>query len=234
MKKIALIGTAALVVDVVFGNGMARATPVGIEITISSSGLPSITVPLILGSSTPTMAVVDLTTLNSELNLHGYLINFSSLGGTSTFPGTAQSAGLTLTGTVSVPDGTFTITETEGSFTAPTGGATLTSVVGGSFLPGIGNSQTSQSSLNTTTLTPLFTLTAPGSGMTTIPVLIPPVPFTLDNEVTINLATGEDTFGVSASLNKAPLPAALPLFATGIGGLGLLGWRRKRKAQAGA
>jgi hypothetical protein len=29
-----------------------------------------------------------------------------------------------------------------------------------------------------------------------------------------------------------PLPAALPLFATGIGGLGFLGWRRKRKAQA--
>jgi hypothetical protein len=31
-----------------------------------------------------------------------------------------------------------------------------------------------------------------------------------------------------------PLPAALPLFATGIGGLGFLGWRRKRKAQATA
>ena len=29
-----------------------------------------------------------------------------------------------------------------------------------------------------------------------------------------------------------PLPAALPLFATGLGGLGLLGWRRKRGAQA--
>jgi len=29
-----------------------------------------------------------------------------------------------------------------------------------------------------------------------------------------------------------PLPAALPLFATGLGGLGLLGCRRKRKAQA--
>ena len=27
-----------------------------------------------------------------------------------------------------------------------------------------------------------------------------------------------------------PLPAALPLFATGLGALGLLGWRRKRKA----
>jgi hypothetical protein len=31
---------------------------------------------------------------------------------------------------------------------------------------------------------------------------------------------------------ETPVPAALPLFATGLGGLGLLGWRRKRKAQA--
>jgi hypothetical protein len=31
---------------------------------------------------------------------------------------------------------------------------------------------------------------------------------------------------------ETPLPAALPLFATGLGGLGLLGWRRKRKAKA--
>jgi hypothetical protein len=29
-----------------------------------------------------------------------------------------------------------------------------------------------------------------------------------------------------------PLPAALPLFATGLGALGLIGWRRKRKAAA--
>ncbi len=31
-----------------------------------------------------------------------------------------------------------------------------------------------------------------------------------------------------------PLPGALPLFATGLGTLGLLGWRRKKKAQANA
>jgi len=34
------------------------------------------------------------------------------------------------------------------------------------------------------------------------------------------------------SFEPTPLPSALPLFATGIGALGLLGWRRKRKAQA--
>jgi hypothetical protein len=32
----------------------------------------------------------------------------------------------------------------------------------------------------------------------------------------------------------APLPGALPLLATALGALGLLGWRRKRKAQAAA
>jgi hypothetical protein len=31
---------------------------------------------------------------------------------------------------------------------------------------------------------------------------------------------------------STPLPAALPLFATGLGGLGLFGWRRKRKVRA--
>jgi hypothetical protein len=35
----------------------------------------------------------------------------------------------------------------------------------------------------------------------------------------------------TASFSLVPLPAALPLFATGIGGLGLLGWRRRRKAR---
>jgi hypothetical protein len=35
------------------------------------------------------------------------------------------------------------------------------------------------------------------------------------------------TFGTTAAV---PLPAALPLFASGLAGLGLLGWRRKKTA----
>ena len=44
--------------------------------------------------------------------------------------------------------------------------------------------------------------------------------------------TGEAAFEYTIPANTTPLPAALPLFATGLGALGLFGWRRKRKAAA--
>jgi hypothetical protein len=40
------------------------------------------------------------------------------------------------------------------------------------------------------------------------------------------------TNGVTGAAVATPLPAALPLLATGIGAMGLLGWRRKRKNAA--
>jgi hypothetical protein len=60
---------------------------------------------------------------------------------------------------------------------------------------------------------------------------------------TLNLSNGAGTFVTNVSGADTnfwglapdvatPLPAALPLFATGLGSLGLLGWRRKRKAQS--
>jgi hypothetical protein len=45
--------------------------------------------------------------------------------------------------------------------------------------------------------------------------------------------TGADQ-SFTLEIGTTPLPAALPLFATGLGALGLLGWRRKRKAAAAA
>jgi hypothetical protein len=52
----------------------------------------------------------------------------------------------------------------------------------------------------------------------------------------VNLATGAfvGTNNPPIFTLTTPLPAALPFFATGLGGLGLLGWRRKRKTQAAA
>ena len=52
-------------------------------------------------------------------------------------------------------------------------------------------------------------------------VVIPPA-------ATLQFAVDPTAFDAVAT----PLPAALPLFATGLGALGLLGWRRKRKAAA--
>jgi hypothetical protein len=44
----------------------------------------------------------------------------------------------------------------------------------------------------------------------------------------LTLARMETTVGIS----ETPLPAALPLFATILGGAGFVAWRRKRKAAA--
>jgi hypothetical protein len=49
----------------------------------------------------------------------------------------------------------------------------------------------------------------------------------------LDFTVGDSQFAQALlRVNDTPLPPALPLFATGLGGLGLLGWRRKRKAQA--
>ena len=54
----------------------------------------------------------------------------------------------------------------------------------------------------------------------------------IENGLTyFNIHTSNNPGGeIRGQLNAVPLPGALPLFATGLGALGLLGWRRKRKA----
>jgi hypothetical protein len=48
--------------------------------------------------------------------------------------------------------------------------------------------------------------------------------------VTYLSGTQPIAFGPNAIGGETPVPAALPLFATGLGAMGLFGWRRKRKA----
>jgi hypothetical protein len=55
----------------------------------------------------------------------------------------------------------------------------------------------------------------------------PAYPYYVDSLGSYDLPAG--TLVISAT---TPLPAALPLFATGLGVMGLLGWRRKRKGNA--
>jgi hypothetical protein len=55
--------------------------------------------------------------------------------------------------------------------------------------------------------------------------------YLFENPAGHNLQSG--TYSVSApSVSTTPLPAALPLFATGLGALALLRWRRKQKNAA--
>jgi hypothetical protein len=78
-----------------------------------------------------------------------------------------------------------------------------------------------------------FTGLLPGDyQFTWVPIAFPTAQWDIIND---NM---NGVFSLSGSIvngdSTTPLPAALPLFASGIGGLGLLSWRKRRKAAATA
>ena len=74
---------------------------------------------------------------------------------------------------------------------------------------------------------PLLTSPVPGSTVVSYENIAGPCTTCNDLRYVVSGWIGPVPFAPST-----PLPAALPLFATGLGGLGLLGWRRKRKNTA--
>jgi len=81
-----------------------------------------------------------------------------------------------------------------------------------------------------------ITFTTSASGELTALALAALSPGTIFNFTSLS---GDDNrlakdFYLSEAIVTAPLPGALSLFATGLGALGLLGWRRKQKAATAA
>jgi len=60
--------------------------------------------------------------------------------------------------------------------------------------------------------------------------LVSITPLALGPWVRSSLGTATEPLTAEFVISQTPLPAALPLFATGLGFLGLLGWRRKKNA----
>jgi len=79
----------------------------------------------------------------------------------------------------------------------------------------------------TTTLTwQLFTTTFTATSTSTVLAF-------LNGDPSNDTSNGLDNISINvANPPSTPLPATLPLFAAGLGGLGLLGWRKKRKNAA--
>jgi len=204
-----------------------------ISMTVSVTGGGSLILDALgdtlAGPTTYTVGPVTLAILNGFLTTQGSEYQFTTLGGSSNFPGTPPPANLVVTGEIhSVATGGtnagLTITETEGAFTNPPPGttATLLSSSTGNFTnQPTGGGHTASSSVNaivTPTYSVLSSGTNPNPAGGTASTLIPSVPtlYTFDNVITFGLAhpgAGApdivDSFGVTATLSSVPEPVSV-------------------------
>jgi hypothetical protein len=109
-------------------------------------------------------------------------------------------------------------------------GIGLESRFGGDILTGNGSNATFTSSVNGTT-TPVLTLVAPNPTtiVTSAAATIPSNPFTISNQMVLNLVQGGQANLTGTSTVAVPAPAGIVLALTGLPVLGLSRWIRRRK-----
>jgi len=182
----------------------------------------------LLGSTVAANAspyVVTLEQVGSNVDATGSgaidLVGLSFLINTSGGPGLAPDASIIATGPLAVDDvfaGTFSGPTSFGSgarAAATTGAGDLVAFLGVVRLA-VPSGYTSDTPLSDTAI--YDTATFASLGVT-------------PGTYVWTWGTGADQ-SFKLEIGTTPLPAALPLFATGLGAMGLFGWRRKRKASA--
>jgi hypothetical protein len=232
----------ALLVGTLIAASDAQADTVTIQATLGG---------LMFSASGPTSASLGPVSING--------VEINSVNANSNIPGTASNTFLTgsaLLTNSSASSATIALTITATDLTLPTtapltatdfitGGLNVlaSSTVASTSANGTFNGSVSSNNLPTITI-PNTTATATQTNPTAIgpfntSLLIASsltAPFSMTETLSFTLAPGAEVnlVGFDTTLGPAPvpLPATLPLFATGLGALGLLGWRRKRKAQA--
>jgi len=185
-------------------NGNATATGT-IAATMVVSGTKTAGAPLL---TLPTLTQIEnaLTTLN---------ITFTNLTGNQTFAGTQTG--------VFVVNGNVTINSTysgAGLTIITTGGGSITTQAN-AHVTGVVGTDATFFPFGLLFYTPTANI---GINGTFAGSIVSGNDLTLDTGSIVNtgqLGGGQQT--------ETPLPAALPMFVSGLGGLGLLGWRRKRK-----
>lgn len=121
----------------------------------------------------------------------------------------------------------FAVSALGGGLTSVTESTYATACSGGNNMPCLAADEYAHAAgnlLSTTTFTSTGTVTqtAPTPTFATTPYVTTLV-YTFD----FTAVDGNVTAGID--LSTTPIPAALPLFASGLGAMGLFGWRRKRK-----
>jgi hypothetical protein len=118
------------------------------------------------------------------------------------------------------------------SATAVGGGTTINQFVGTGLIADVGDTFELTGYLNVNAFANTGTLSASSvlSGSDSAAFFEDTASFIVQSDTPGVYFTSES--GATYSGPATPIPATLPLFATGLGGLGLFGWRKKRKAQA--